>query len=196
MAQLSAVIGSIAALSAITLVSAPASAEQGRPSFSREVDDWQIFGGHADNGEGICIMRGHYQSGTTISVSMSGSRAEDFYFMFFNPAWRSVSPRQSVQLTIRFNERPAWTIDAVGLESNQEDGFGIGFQAPLQEQDGTSFVVDFMLSNWMRIDRDRVLVDGFNLSSTRAAIMALVECNQQVRNGADFDPFAGSGRPR
>ena len=171
----------------MAMVGRPAAAQD--LSYSRTIENWEIFGGRADDGEGLCIMRGEYLSGTVVSVAMTGAQPEDFYFSFHNPAWQSLTVGQSLSITVKFDRGPEWTIDAQ-VTTRTEDGPGFIFRAPLTERDGDSFVIDFMLAHTMRIERGRTLVDSFNLSGTRASVIALVECNSRVGNAPGFDPFS------
>ncbi len=159
--------------------------------FTENVEGgWIISGWHAADGEAFCAMRGEFRSGTDLDIVVAGGNTERYTFVFRNAAWRSIQPNQELSLRFVLPGQGNWTITVRGSQPFEGKN-GFSFTTSLQNSSNDSFPVEFMLASGMSIYRDGVAVDHFNLTGTRAGMLALARCAGTLRNLPHFDPFSG-----
>lgn len=163
-----------AAIVLIVATLAPAWAD-GPYSLDREVDEvrgWTIAANKARNG---CLAFAAYQSGTAIEVGFD-TRKDSSFMLFANEDWGGIEVGSDYEIKLVFDGRKSWSGHATGVRTGKLHGLAL-------EGIKSDFVVDFARYSSVQVNFRGKRLDGFNLSGTRAAVEASIECSKDVQAG-------------
>jgi len=150
-------------------------------SLDRQVDTvrgWRIAANETRKG---CLAFASYQSGTVIEVGFD-RRRDSAFMLYANRDWTFIEQGARYDITLTFDGRKRWNGTVVGVRAGEFPGLAL-------ETIKTQFILDFANYSSVRVDLRGRRLDGFDLSGTRAAVVAVLSCTQDVRDGrVVFDP--------
>lgn len=160
---------------ALCLVTGPLHAE-GRFSLDKEVQEtrgWTIAANKARN---ACFGFAAYRSKTVIEVGFD-DRRDSAFMLFANEGWKNIEVGATYDIRLVFDGSKSWTGKAEGVRAGTLPGLAL-------EGVKFAFLDDFARYSSVQVYHNRRRLDGFDLTGTRAAVDAAIDCTKGVRNGS------------
>lgn len=167
--RLSSILGGLAACLSLL---APAAAALEMDEALANVQGWRV--GRNTSLQG-CIAKATYEGGTTVWFGFDGTGKEPAaYIAFTNPAWRSIESKKTYDIQIRTTTHGNWRGTFFGIDRGGEKGLAlVGLKL--------RFLRDFAAAHGMSVVLNgRTTLARPNLSGSRAALDAVIECQSQT----------------
>lgn len=169
-------LGPVAVGSALALgLLATAARAEGRFSLDKEIQEvrgWTIAANKARN---ACFAFAAYRSKTVIEVGFD-DRRDSAFMLFANESWKSIEVGATYDIKLIFDGRKSWTGKAEGVRAGSLPGLAL-------EGVKFAFVDDFAHYVSVEVQHNKRRLDGFDLTGTRAAVDAAIDCTRSVRSG-------------
>jgi len=137
-----------------------------------------------------CFTTSTWNGGTFMRIGLN-PEADNFYFLVGNDKWASITPDQEYDIQIKFGNKAAWDVSAIGFQFNPGE-----LTYLLARSTKYDFIEEFMRQSNMRISYDGREIDNLKLTGSSRAFKTVIACQEEAdRRSANSDPFAGTSKP-
>lgn len=165
----------------------------GSGAVSQDSIHWKDVGGWTvsvdptlNNG---CYAFASWNEGTVVRIGRDPDNGT-FYFLIGNDAWESLSHGSDYEISIQFDRRGPWDVDAQGFQFNPGEVVYLHAQSSQME-----FIREFQRANNMKISYQGREIDNLRLTGSRRAWDEVEVCQRAMSQsgiGSAKDPFANS----
>lgn len=139
---------------------------------------WEVYGDDSS-----CSADKTYDDDTTLSFSLDNT-LDSSSITLWNNRWQSIEKDHAYVITVRFDSDEPLSFEASGMKTDSAGGIFI-------DSGGVQTMARAMAAKTVTFRNGAQIIGKYDLSGSRAAMLAIARCNGKAANKRVDDPFAG-----